>query len=673
MTIIAAADGSSLGNPGPMGWAWVIDEDNWQAGGAPSGTNNIGELTAVLRLLEATKDSGQPIKVLADSQYVINALTRWIHGWKRKNWKKADGKPVQNADLIRAIDDLMRGRDVSFEWVRGHSGHELNEIADQRARACATAYRDRQEPEEGPGLRDDRLPLAQTAEVVNESRNDSTRESEQDLDLFSFDDPPRVEHPFAAPDLHEVERIENGTSSSVEEPPTPTIPPSMTRAHTSTQYRVHGVHVTEHRVEVPLDYSHPNGQTITVFARELSLEAPDPCNEKPTLIFMQGGPGGRAPRPGNFTDGWIGQALKSHRVILMDERGTGQSTRLDALTLSEFDTVHQQVDYVKNFRADSIVRDAETLRELLNAGKPWGSLGQSYGGFINLTYMSDFPHALSEIYFTGGVPGLTYIDNIYERTYRATEIRNRLYFDRFPDDEATFRALLTHLATHDERLPSGERLTPRRLRMLGILLGTTTGFDQLHYFFEGPFTMVQGATRLNTQFLDMVWRQVSMGDSPMYALLHETIYAGATASARGKATNWAAARLLDQAGSAIPEGFAANPDPADTTTPIYLTGEHIYPWLFDEDPALTPMVELAHALAQETAWPALYDEDILRNNETPAAAAVYADDMFVPIDLSLETAKLSHITPWITNEYQHDGLRTDGARVLTQLMELAHQ
>ncbi|MDO5719859.1 MAG: alpha/beta fold hydrolase [Actinomycetaceae bacterium] len=446
----------------------------------------------------------------------------------------------------------------------------------------------------------------------------------------------------------------------------------MTRTHTSTTYRLHGVHVTEHRVEVPLDYSQPDGDTITVFARELSLDAPDPCNEKPTLIFMQGGPGGRAPRPGNFTDGWIGQALKTHRVILMDERGTGQSTRLDALTLSEFDTVEQQVAYVKNFRADSIVNDAETLRDLLNASKPWGSLGQSYGGFINLTYMSKYPHALSEVYFTGGIPGLAYIDEIYRRTYRTTEARNRLYFDRFPEDQVTLRALLTHLATHDERLPSGERLTPQRLRMLGILLGTTTGFDQLHYFFEGPFTLVRGTTRLNTQFLDMVWRQVSMGDSPMYALLHETIYAGATESVRGKATNWAAARLLDQVGSAIPEGFAPDPDPTDTETPIYLTGEHMYPWLFDEDPALIPMVKLAHALAEETAWPTLYDEEILRNNETPAAAAVYADDMFVPLDLSLQTAELSNITPWITNEYQHDGLRTDGARVFAKLLEIAH-
>ena len=156
----------------------------------------------------------------------------------------------------------------------------------------------------------------------------------------------------------------------------------------------------------------------------------------------------------------------------------------------------------------------------------------------------------------------------------------------------------------------------------------------------------------------------------MYGLLHETIYAGATSSLKGRATNWAAHRLLQKVGDDVPVQFAAWKQLADTDTDVYLTGEHIYPWLFEQDPALVPLAELATALAKDKTWPSLYDEDVLAANEVPAAAAVYAEDMFVPMDLSLATAELAHVRPWITNELQHDGLRADGARVLSHLMEL---
>lgn len=151
--IIAAADGSSLSNPGPAGWAWYIDDEHWAAGGWPSGTNNMGELQAVLDLLHSTAtQADEPIRILCDSQYVINALTRWLPGWKRRGWKKADGKAVLNQDLLKAIDQAMVGRDISFEWVKGHSGHPMNEAADRRARAAATAYRDGLSVERGPGF-----------------------------------------------------------------------------------------------------------------------------------------------------------------------------------------------------------------------------------------------------------------------------------------------------------------------------------------------------------------------------------------------------------------------------------------------------------------------------------------------------------------------------------------
>ena len=153
MTITAAADGSALGNPGPNGWAWYIDDANWAAGGSPHGTNNQGELRAVLELLQATADAaGEKLVIECDSRYVIDSVTKWMPGWKRKGWRKSDGGPVLNRDLLEGIDEAMRGRDVSFTWVKGHAGHPLNEAADQRANAAATAYQRKQEPDRGPGF-----------------------------------------------------------------------------------------------------------------------------------------------------------------------------------------------------------------------------------------------------------------------------------------------------------------------------------------------------------------------------------------------------------------------------------------------------------------------------------------------------------------------------------------
>ncbi|PID97413.1 MAG: ribonuclease HI [Actinomycetales bacterium] len=150
--IIAAADGSSLSNPGPTGWAWYIDEDHWACGGWPTGTNNMGELMAVLDLLRQTKASNQELKIWCDSQYVINSVTKWMPAWKRRGWKKGDGKPVLNVDLMQQLDAELRGRRVTFEWVKGHSGHQLNEAADTLAREAATAYQNGDIPYAGPGF-----------------------------------------------------------------------------------------------------------------------------------------------------------------------------------------------------------------------------------------------------------------------------------------------------------------------------------------------------------------------------------------------------------------------------------------------------------------------------------------------------------------------------------------
>jgi ribonuclease HI len=150
--IIAAADGSALGNPGPAGWAWYVDDSCWASGGWPHGTNNMGELMAVLDLLQQTAHLDDELHVFCDSTYVINAITKWMAGWKRKGWKTGAGQPVKNIELMKALDAAMQGRRVKFEWVKGHAGHELNEAADQLANAAAAAYQRGGVADPGPGF-----------------------------------------------------------------------------------------------------------------------------------------------------------------------------------------------------------------------------------------------------------------------------------------------------------------------------------------------------------------------------------------------------------------------------------------------------------------------------------------------------------------------------------------
>jgi ribonuclease HI len=152
VTIIAAADGSALGNPGPAGWAWYVDDVCWAAGGWAHGTNNKAELTAVLDLLQQTAHLPEDLLVYCDSTYVINSITKWMSGWKRRGWRKGDGKAVLNVEIMMALDEEMEGRRVQFAWVKGHSGHPLNEAADRLANGAAASWKKREAPVPGPGF-----------------------------------------------------------------------------------------------------------------------------------------------------------------------------------------------------------------------------------------------------------------------------------------------------------------------------------------------------------------------------------------------------------------------------------------------------------------------------------------------------------------------------------------
>lgn len=170
VTIIAAADGSALGNPGPAGWGWYVDEDCWALGGWAHATNNMAELTAVLDLLQQTAHLTDDLHVFCDSTYAINSITKWLPGWKRRGWRKGDGKPVLNVEIMKALDVAMRGRRVRFEWVKGHTGHLLSEAADRLANAAAVSWKDGTAPDPGPGFAGSevRHPESRPGQVVEE-------------------------------------------------------------------------------------------------------------------------------------------------------------------------------------------------------------------------------------------------------------------------------------------------------------------------------------------------------------------------------------------------------------------------------------------------------------------------------------------------------------------------
>ena len=399
---------------------------------------------------------------------------------------------------------------------------------------------------------------------------------------------------------------------------------------------VPGLAITEHSFEVPLDHSREGGERITVFARELAdLDGRD----RPFLVYLQGGPGFEAPRPmrNPSTPAWLDRALKDFRVLMLDQRGTGRSTPVGAL--AGF-TPQQQADYLAHFRADSIVDDAEWIRRELGV-ESWSVLGQSFGGFCVTTYLSRAPGSLREALITGGLPPIgRHIDEIYPRTYDRVLERNRRYFDRYPGDRERIRRLRDQIDTEDVRLPCGDRLTWRRFRQLGSMLGMSDGAEELHYILELPL----GSPAL----LHDIEKAVGFARNPLYAVLHEACYAD------GCATRWSAERLL----------------PAEFEAHDLLTGEHVYSWMFEDYGELAPLREAAAILAQRE-WPGLYDADVLRANEVPAAAAIYAEDMYVERRFSEETASnIRGIRAWLTNEYDHNGLRADGERILGRLIDL---
>lgn len=427
----------------------------------------------------------------------------------------------------------------------------------------------------------------------------------------------------------------------------------MTVAPKGSSHRVPGLVLVDHWFDVPLDHARPDGETLRLSAREVRAPGREAA-ERPWLVFLQGGPGFAAPRPFD-AGGWIGRALRDYRVLLLDQRGTGRSTPVCAATVTLRGSPARQAEYLSHFRADAIVRDCELVRRrLLPAGERWTVLGQSYGGFCTAHYLSSAPEGLAAALFTGGLPPIgADCETVYRHTYPRVLERNRRYYARYPGDVERVGRVAARLRRGDVRLPCGDVLSPRRLQLLGLLLGFSDGMEQVHYLFEEAF--LPDGDELGYAFLRGYETLLHYDTNPIFSLLHEACYT------EGVASRWAAQRLRDEHPALDPDGDG----------PLHFTGEMIYPWFFEEIGALRPLAGAAGLLAEKSDWPALYDAERLLRNEVPAVAVVYDDDMYVDRDLSLRAAAgIGNLRVWTTNAWEHNGLRADGERLLGRLLDL---
>lgn len=424
----------------------------------------------------------------------------------------------------------------------------------------------------------------------------------------------------------------------------------------STLYR-------QHYFSLPLSYSKqgyskqsdskPDSEHIQVFAREL-VDVNKDQQDLPWLVYFQGGPGFQSPRASGES-GWLKRALQEYRVLLLDQRGTGNSSAVNQESLAHL-SPEEQAEYLTHFRADNIVRDAEAIRVQLGIEK-WATLGQSFGGFCTLTYLSLFPESLLRCYVTGGIPSIArHADDVYQATYQRVIDKNQAFFAQFPQAQQLCGDIAQFLSENEVTLPNGQKFSVEQFQLIGINLGRGNANLPLYYLLESAFVEVNGTKQLSYAFLNQMQQEQSYLTNPIYAILHESIYC------QGDASKWSAHRVRQQ----YPRfNYQAGQD-------FWFTGEMVFPWMFDELDTLKSLRAAAHLLAEKSDWGELYNADVLSRNTVPVACAVYADDMYVEFDYSRETlATIPMSKAWITNEYEHNGIGVDGENILDRLIAMA--
>ena len=417
------------------------------------------------------------------------------------------------------------------------------------------------------------------------------------------------------------------------------------------KYYVPGLAVEDHSIDVPLDWSgHRPGQgfggeTIKLFYRVVT--APEHVHDDlPLLVFLQGGPGGSGPRPlSPSSDGWIEEAIRHFRVILPDQRGTGRSSRVDTHMMTTMDGT-QGAAYLKHFLADSIVRDFEHLRLSEFGGARWVALGQSYGGFLTLTYLSLFPQGVAASFTTGGIPHVPAdATEVYRHTFPRMVAKTKQFYERYPQDVERMASVADKLAAGDIALPNGEVLTVERLQCLGSDFGMKPSFERVHWILDDAFLDGDGSADAGAELSDefLVKMMNATSSRPLYWPLQEFIYANGELS---EPIRWAAQRVRDE-----------HLEFDTGRRPLMMTGECVFPWMFEQESALRPFKPAMDVLMDDTHFGMIYDAEQLARNEVPLQAAVYVDDMYVDSGMQFDTlSRVGNSHYWATNEFEHDGL-----------------
>lgn len=412
-------------------------------------------------------------------------------------------------------------------------------------------------------------------------------------------------------------------------------------------YKNDNLLISEYNFSVPLDYDDISLGKINIFAREVRSNSSKSEN-LPYLVYFQGGPGYESPRP-ITNSGWIKRAIINYRVLLLDQRGTGRSTPINLKLLT--DDVNIAIKKAVCFRADSIVKDAEFIRKTLTGNMKWAILGQSFGGFCAVHYLSFYPDSLLEVFITGGIPPVNQnVDNIYRKTYPRVKNKNNIFYEIFPTAHANAKKIANIITNNQIKLPNNEILTIERFQLLGLMLGFSDGMAILNYLME---TAIQNQY-LAYNFLKNLQSLQTFDTNPIFTILHEACYA------ENFATKWSAHRIRSE----FPE---FNYSESET---FYFTGEMLYPWMLRQIHELRPYEKVSNLIANKKDWKKLYDKDNLNRNEVPVSAVIYTDDMYVDRDFSLSTcSEINKIQIWETNLYHHNGLRSNGEIILDYLIK----
>ena len=291
--------------------------------------------------------------------------------------------------------------------------------------------------------------------------------------------------------------------------------------------------------------------------------------------------------------------------------------------------------------------------------KKWSILGQSFGGFCALNYLSRFPEGLQEVFTTGGLPPLVRDPRlVYDKLFRKVKQRNKAYYLKYSEDIHRVKDIVRYIQKEDIKLPSGGKLSVLRLRQLGMYFGFHGTMDDVHEMITRFTSDLNQFGFFTRPTLEAFGAMIPFDTLPLYALLHEPIYA------RGNAPGWAADHSMSQ----YPE-FAKVL--VDGPEPILFTGEMVFRDMFKDFDELQGLLDTADRLAYAQDWSELYDEAQLAKNEVPVYSATYIEDMYVDFDFAKDTAsKIKGCKTFVTNVLYHDALVHKTDELMKELFAL---